>query len=199
MARHKLAVKALNAPTWEICILAGGLSQRMGRDKSRLKLGSRTLLSLIRAEVRCLGWPVRVIRRDAVPRCGPLGGVFTALKSTRADVVLFLACDMPWVSAALLRTVLRRFRQTHLALFVRSHRVVGFPFALRVKAFPVVATQIARGESSIQQLARVLKADTLQPPPSLRSQLRNVNTPEEWRQAQQKWRSSRRGFARKNV
>src|SRR5881227_2971320 len=31
-----------------ICILAGGLSQRMGRDKSRLKLGQKTMLAQIR-------------------------------------------------------------------------------------------------------------------------------------------------------
>ena len=69
----------------------------MGRDKSRLKLGRRTMLGHIRAEAKTLGLPVRVIRRDLVPRCGPLGGIFTALKTTSADGVLFLACDMPFI------------------------------------------------------------------------------------------------------
>src|SRR6266566_1093085 len=90
----------------EICILAGGLSRRMGRDKSRLRLGRRTMLGHIRGEARKLGFPVRVIRRDAVPRCGPLGGVYTALKTTRAHAVVFLACDMPFVSADLIAFLL---------------------------------------------------------------------------------------------
>lgn len=57
----------------EVFILAGGLSARMGRDKARLRLRGRTLLAWVRAAARATGWPVRVIRRDLVPRCGPLG------------------------------------------------------------------------------------------------------------------------------
>src|SRR2546430_17716334 len=101
-------MKSRSQPSIEICLLAGGQSRRMGRDKSRLKLGRRTLLGHIRAEAKTLGLPVRVIRRDLVPRCGPLGGIYTALKSTRADGVLFLACDMPFVRAALLKTQIGR-------------------------------------------------------------------------------------------
>src|ERR1700733_13460686 len=94
--------------TCEICILAGGLSRRMGKDKARLRLGQRTMLALIRAQARATGLPVRVIRRDAVPRCGPLGGIVAALKTTRVEAVLFLACDMPFVTAELLEWVLKQ-------------------------------------------------------------------------------------------
>src|SRR5437867_5654697 len=93
--------RAWSASRCGICILAGGLSQRMGRDKSRLRLGSKTLLRLIRIEAGELGLPLRVIRRDLIPRCGPLGGVYTALKTSKAEAELFLACDMPFVSAGL--------------------------------------------------------------------------------------------------
>ena len=180
-------MKALQPLTWEICILAGGLSRRMGRDKSRLKLGPRTMLGQIRTEARALGWPVRVIRRDAVPRCGPLGGVYTALKSTRADAVLFLACDMPWVSAVLMRAVLRRFDQTGLALFVRSQNALGFPFALRRGTLDMVVRQFAQRQFSLHALARALKAKTQRLPLRLRAQLGNLNTPVEWEQARRQW------------
>src|SRR5262245_23419835 len=72
----------------EVCILAGGLSSRMGRDKSRVRLAGRTLLSCVRAQAEATGWPVRIIRRDLTPMCGPLGGIFTALASTRADLLI---------------------------------------------------------------------------------------------------------------
>src|SRR5690349_6523011 len=90
----------------EVCILAGGLSTRMGGDKARLRLGRRTMLSIIRGTASDLGVPVRIIRKDLIARCGPLGGLLTGLKTTRADAVLFLACDMPLISRALLHKII---------------------------------------------------------------------------------------------
>ena len=171
----------------EICILVGGLSRRMGRDKSRLRVGRRTLLGHIRAEAKKLGLPVRVIRRDAVPRCGPLGGVYTALKSTRADAVMFLACDMPFVTAALLRAVHRRFGEGSKDMFVRSEGTVGFPFVLRRDALATVTKQIEQEKLSLHELAQALKAKMMRVPPRWRPQLRNINTPDEWRRARRLW------------
>src|ERR1700758_3718281 len=88
---------------YEACVLAGGLSSRMGRDKSRLRLGSRTMPGMIRTTTSKLLLRTRVIRRDSVARCGPIGGILTALNCSRADVVFVLACDMPFISAPLLR------------------------------------------------------------------------------------------------
>src|SRR5213593_339204 len=93
----------------EICILAGGLSTRMGRDKARVRLGGRTLLGHVRANAMQSGLPVRVLRKDLIARCGPLGGIYSALRTTRRAAVLFLACDMPFVSAALLRSLVQKF------------------------------------------------------------------------------------------
>ena len=85
----------------EISILAGGSSSRMGRNKASLRLGRRTLLGHVRACARNSGLPHRVIRRDLLPGCGPLGGVYTALATSRAQIIVFLSCDMPFISADL--------------------------------------------------------------------------------------------------
>lgn len=184
----------------ETCILAGGLSQRMGSDKSRLKLGRRTMLGQIRATARTLGLPVRVIRRDLVARCGPLGGVYTALKTTKADAVLFLPCDMPFVTSILLKALLRRFHQNGNALFVRSERRPGFPFVLNRTTLPIVARHIARGDFALQNLSTAVGAMFLTPSARQQSQLRNINTREEWARAarlfQPATRSSRRSSRR---
>ncbi len=179
-------------PAWEICILAGGLSRRMGRDKAGLRLGSRTLLGHVRASAAALGVPVRVVRRDAVPRCGPLGGVLTALRRTRAGAVLFLACDMPWVSSALLRLVMRRAAGSGLAAFVEDAGGVGFPFVVRREALSLVADQIARGAFSLQALARRLGARRIKLAARWQGQLRNLNTPADWQRARAELRAGRR-------
>src|SRR5690242_1592766 len=111
----------------ELCILAGGLSSRMGRDKSRLKLGSLSMLGHIRRLGKDLGMPVRVIKRDIVPRCGPLGGIYTGLHTSRADKVLFVACDMPFLSAGLLESLCEQMKPSQNALFLDHDGLAGFP------------------------------------------------------------------------
>ena|SRR5438477_545761 len=165
----------------EICILAGGLSERMGCDKARLRLGKRTLLGLVLATARATGWPVRVIRRDRVPRCGPLGGVFTALATTRSDRVLFLACDMPFISVELLGLLIEKSLGANDGLFAHSDGQIGFPFILSRGVLPRVTSQLERKEFSLHALARILKAELLVVPQHFASQLRNLNTPDDLR------------------
>lgn len=167
----------------EICILTGGLSRRMGRDKARLRLGNRTMLAHIRVTAKSVGLPVRTISRDLVPRCGPLGGIFTALKTTRARVVLFLACDMPFVSAGLLEFLLGKFSPKQSALFTQANRQVGFPFLIARNKLSVVEKQIARKEFSIHKLAPALRARKIKLPKRFAGQLQNINTLEELNRA----------------
>ena len=164
-------------------ILAGGLSTRMGRDKARLRLGRHSLLGLVRASARKTGWPVRVIRRDLVARCGPLGGVYTALKTSRADAELFLACDMPFVSVGLLARLLSGLGPRRDAVFSAFDGSASFPFLVRVRALPIVEKQIRRKRFSVQSLARALRAKLIRLPRHDQAELVNINTPGDWKSA----------------
>lgn len=164
---------------YEICILAGGLSSRMGRDKSKLRIGRRTMISIIREEAATLGAPVRVIRKDLVERCGPLGGIVTALKTTRRDVVLFLACDMPMISKDLLLAVIESIGPQSRAVFMESEGA-GFPFALGRELLPMVEQQIAARKFSLQNLAETLAAKRIHPAPDQAARLYNINSPEDF-------------------
>jgi molybdenum cofactor guanylyltransferase len=103
-------------------ILAGGLATRFGgRDKSALVVDGRSILERQVAELSTVvddlmlvartaridrarrpqpREPLRVIA-DIVPGCGPLGGLHAALTAMRGDAVFVVACDMPYVEAAL--------------------------------------------------------------------------------------------------
>jgi molybdopterin-guanine dinucleotide biosynthesis protein A len=150
----------------------------MGRDKAKVRLGARTLLAHARTAARRLGAPVCVVRRDLVPQCGPLGGIYTALKMCGAAAVLFLAVDMPFVSAGLLQELLRALGARRRAVFVAVKGVAGFPLVVRTAALPLVEAQVARGEFSLQALARVLRAKLVEPK-SREGELININTREE--------------------
>ena len=86
----------------DVVILAGGKSKRMGRDKSRIRLGRRTLLGHARAAVADAGLKPRVVATDLQPGLGPLGGIATALRSAKHSRVLFLGCDMPFMTGELI-------------------------------------------------------------------------------------------------
>ena len=170
-------------PRLAISILAGGLSTRMGRDKTTLRLRGKTLLGHVRTVAKATDWPVRVIRRDLVTRCGPLGGVYTALKTSRADAELFLACDMPFVSLNLLREISTKLSSSRHAVFAVVDGTAGFPFVIRKEGLPIVEAQMARGEFSLQKLALALKARRVRVPKSRQREVQNFNTPEEFREA----------------
>ena len=178
----------------EVCILAGGLSSRMGRDKARLKLQGRTLVGWALKAGLETGWKVRVVRRDLVKRCGPLGGVYTALKTTRADAVIFLACDMPLVSGAFLLRLARRLTAKGNAVFMKQEGVMGFPFLLRQNVLAVVESQLTQEQFSLQTLARACGAVGVVPAKAERWRFLNVNTPEDWAAAKAAVKQSERPF-----
>jgi len=113
--------------------------------------------------------------------CGPIGGVYTALTSTTSTAILFLACDMPFVSSELLRLLLKDFQTSRKPLFVHSGpgRDPGFPFVLPKGALEAVSGQIQRREFSLGALAKLIHAKTARLPRSLARQLANVNEPKD--------------------
>jgi molybdopterin-guanine dinucleotide biosynthesis protein A len=100
-------------------VLAGGASRRMGRDKALLAMDGARMVERIAARVRApagnlmllgspekyghLGFPVIA---DEIENCGPLGGLYTALRRGIADWNLLVACDMPHVTETLLSPML---------------------------------------------------------------------------------------------
>jgi molybdopterin-guanine dinucleotide biosynthesis protein A len=175
----------------EIVILAGGLSRRMGRDKARLRLGGRTLVQRIAHAAKACGGRVRVVRKDIVPRCGPLGGVLTGFARARADAVLFLSCDMPFVDASLLRELVAQFQRARRGVFTWSGASAGFPFLLPTAARSTVRALIRAKRLSLQELVRESRARRWRPPRHYRDQLLNVNTPPAWEHARLQWAARR--------
>jgi molybdenum cofactor guanylyltransferase len=88
----------------------------MGRDKALLPLEGTTMVQEIAARVRGAAGSVTLIGPpekyghlglavvpDEIEHCGPLGGLYTALRVTGADWNLLVACDMPEVTEAFLK------------------------------------------------------------------------------------------------
>ncbi len=102
-------------------ILVGGRATRYGGlDKSALVVDGRPILTrqlselaTVADDILLVGGPPRVCNvavcrwvADRVPDTGPLSGLSTALEFARSDVLVLLACDMPFVTAAFLKYLL---------------------------------------------------------------------------------------------
>lgn len=95
-------------------ILAGGQSSRMGSDKAFIEFQGQTLLNRALELARSVADDVYIVGQrakysafaptieDIFPGCGPLGGIHAALRSSKRELNLILAVDVPFVSTALL-------------------------------------------------------------------------------------------------
>ena len=100
-----------------VAIQAGGKSTRMGVDKSFVLYKGRPMIEIVKDQVDQLGNETILISNnpesyqylglptfpDLYPGAGPLGGIFTALKASRYNHVLVVACDMPWLNPQFLQ------------------------------------------------------------------------------------------------
>ena len=173
-------------------ILAGGKSRRMGRDKRTLRVGNRTFLSHTKAALSEAGWKARVVAKDLKPGLGPLGGIATALRKTTHSRVLFVGCDMPFLSGELLRQFFDEAVSGAGSIFTRHAKGMGFPFLLHRDDLKIVEQQIAKGALSLQRLAQRLAAREWEPSVRIERQLFNINTPDDFAEAKRRWKESTR-------
>ena len=64
---------------------------------------------------------------------------------------------------------------------------MGFPFLLRRATLPVVEQRLAAKQYSLRKLARALRAQAVSLPRSQAHELFNINTPEDWKVARERW------------
>ena len=112
--------RAILPGVWTGLVLAGGRSERMGRDKAMVFLAGRTLLERAVGAVRDAGGVPLILGSpreagglagvrfqdegaDGGRRLGPLNALRHGLRIGGTRVVVALACDLPLVPPALLR------------------------------------------------------------------------------------------------
>jgi molybdopterin-guanine dinucleotide biosynthesis protein A len=177
-------------------LLAGGQSSRMGRDKALLPFGDGTLAAHIATQIReaagnvtLIGPPERYahlgfpVIPDAIPGCGPLGGLLTALRSTSADWNLIVACDMPHLTAAFLDELFDAAEAADPDCVVAESEGRQHPLCAvyHRRVLPAAEAAIDRKLFKMHDFIASLRTEAwpvLDP-----AVLRNVNTPADWEAA----------------
>ncbi|MBL8133301.1 MAG: molybdenum cofactor guanylyltransferase [Anaerolineae bacterium] len=192
--------------SFTLAIIAGGKSARMGTDKSFVPILGRPLIEHLLARTADLGQAetLLVTNRpadyaalalpmvgDVLPEKGSLGGIYTALHYSRSPFTLVLACDMPFVSPNLLRTMVDLSQGGAFDVIVP--RVAGYPEGLHAvysrACLPHIRERLDAGQLKVigfYEAVRVRYLDEAeyQPFDPKGTAFFNVNTPEELAQAQ---------------
>jgi len=103
-------------------VLCGGKTSRFGGEKAHALVGGRRVIDrVVGAAGQVCGRVVAVtsagkgdlrlpegvlVVADAFPGAGPLGGICTGLRHAATDVAVVVGCDLPFLSARLLRFLL---------------------------------------------------------------------------------------------
>jgi molybdopterin-guanine dinucleotide biosynthesis protein A len=178
----------------------------MGEDKASLRLGDGTLLSRALNLARSLTPNVRIVGEtakfakfgpvveDVYPERGPLGGIHAALVSTKTALNLMLAVDTPFIESNFLEFLISEARQSGAVVTVpRSGGHIHSLCAVYRKEFAAMAEQsLILGQNRIDVLFSSVKTRVIEEP-ELRQlgffaeMFRNLNTPDEWEEAQIKY------------
>ncbi len=182
-------------------VLAGGKSQRLGRDKALLELEGRTLIAHVLDKLSSLceelivsandvetyaHLPARIVP-DVVPGRGALSGIHAGLAAMRNERAIVVACDMPFLNLPFLRymvsiapgydVVVPRPGEDHEPLHaIYAARCVE-PIAQLLATGPwriIELYERVRVREVTAEEVRLFDADL---------SFFNVNTPEEWAKA----------------
>ncbi|MCS7197787.1 MAG: molybdenum cofactor guanylyltransferase [Candidatus Bipolaricaulota bacterium] len=186
---------------FSVIILAGGRSQRVGREKALLPWGGRTLIEHIVAQCRRWSDDVLVtsgdrvryqeildvpIFADAIRDIGPMGGLYTGLKHARYEYSLAVACDMPFITRAVIDLLRAELDGSVWAVVpkIEGHRVPTFALYHK-KCLSVIEQLLAQRCTSPLALldavpiAIVPEERFRAVDPTLRS-FTNINTLQDW-------------------
>jgi molybdopterin-guanine dinucleotide biosynthesis protein A len=191
-------------------VLAGGASQRMGRDKAFLELGGRPLIVHVIERMARVCAEVLVVASDARPYTGlgvplvedrfhgvgVLGGLHAGLEAAAYELALAVGCDMPFLKPDLLQAFAGWAEGFDVALLRQGEQVEPLHAAYRRTCLPAMGAAIRAGRRRIisffphVRVRYVTPEDVAPFDPELRS-FRNINTPEEWEVVRAEWESGR--------
>ena len=190
-----------------VCIQAGGQSSRMGEDKALKPFLGRPLIQRVVERLSPIADELIVTTNrpeeytfldlrlvpDLKPGRGALGGLYTAVASASHPLVAVVACDMPFASAPLLEAAARLMVQEERDVVIARTEVGYEPFhALYRRGTCLSAIEAAIESDQWKVIAwfpqvkvRVLTQDELRQFDPAGLAFWNVNTPDEFIQAEQ--------------
>lgn len=180
-------------------LLAGGKSSRMKIDKAFLELKGQPLverslevLNSVFEEVIIssnkpelyASYQVPVIR-DGVMDRGPLEGLYQGLKAAAYDAVFFVACDLPFLQAEIIRFLGKWLTEYDIIVPRLGSGIHPLHAFYHRRCLPIIKNNLETGRLKIIDIypfcsIRYIEEPELQAFGDLNKVFYNVNTPEDW-------------------
>ena len=182
-----------------VFVLAGGKSTRMGADKAFVRCGDEILLDRALKLARAVAVEVRIVGdtqkfgrfgcqvvEDVYRDRGPLGGIHAALNTSKSELNLVLAVDLPLMTAELLSYLISQARQAGAVITVPNIAGGVQPLcAIYRKEFASIAEEsLKAGKNKIDPLfarveTRVIEEEEIMRAGFSAQIFKNMNTPED--------------------
>jgi len=170
-------------------VLAGGQSRRMGEDKALLKLdnGNTFLQQSIHLLQTC-GIEEVVVSgdrdggvMDQIAGLGPLSAIETIIHKTHASRLLVIPVDMPLLTKALLKRLLKH-SEDGVSVYYKQH-YLPLNLAVTPKTKKIIRHLIEQPKKNYRSLKNLLEQVSTKILTFQKKQtpaLENINTPEQW-------------------
>lgn len=172
-------------------IMAGGKSSRMGTDKGLLLYQGKPLsqyavdvlkpfcteilISTQNEEYARFGLP---LVPDEIPGCGPIGGIYSALKASKTSFLLILGCDMPRISSHTIEKLLSHIGNYDCVIPLVASKPEPLCAVYSKKLLNRIACNIKKGEFALYRLIKNSNTFFVDFENNL-SEFTNINTPDE--------------------
>jgi molybdopterin-guanine dinucleotide biosynthesis protein A/molybdopterin converting factor small subunit len=198
-------------------VLAGGRSSRMGRPKGLLPFDGIPLIVHIVERLKQEFGEVVVVAapgqelpsmdvtlvRDDVAYQGPVGGIAYGLRASTREVNFVTSCDSAFLNMSLAAHVVAAIAGHDVAVPRWEGRFQPLHAAYRRSVLPLLEQQLERGELRPVYLfdkvpTRRIEADEVRPLDPGGWSFFNMNTPEDYAAALERWSRHDRGGARQD-
>lgn len=179
-------------------ILAGGLSIRMGRDKSSLSFGDSNIIDILVSRFHKIG-PVIVVCRqeqnleiehaiianDLFYGKGPLGGLHAGLLASPDERNFVIACDMPFADPTIAQYLMDRLDEHDAVVPMVNQRPEPLHAMYRRSCLKQIQTNLNANALRIRELLEhidtlYINEDDLRSIDTNLNSFTNINTPEEY-------------------
>ena len=187
-------------------VLAGGRSSRMGREKALLDIGGVPLIVRTAQLVESVAGSATVVGEtpgiralglhtvaDDWPGAGPLGGIATALRVSRAPWSLVVACDLPYLTKAWLEYLVSRGLASDADAVIAMNASGAEPLcaAYGASAEWAIRSAVSLGNLKVRSMLENLRGEVIEPQEWKRFDsegylFKNMNSPEDYEEARER-------------